>query len=133
MSYRLEVAFNLRHAGSLTELRDEVMLIAENYGCEHSYIDIEFQGRRRTVMRNHVVMILYFPEDPKRVINFLSFIKKNRQLYIESIGFDNCTFTLLYASKLYLNMMDKYKKKEYLENKKNIKNEDFKKIIKAIS
>ena len=132
MSYRLEVAFNLRHAGSLTVLRDEVMLIAENYGCEHSYIDIEFQGRRRTVTRNHVVMILYFPEDPKRVINFLNFIKKNRQLYIESIGFDNCTFTLLYASKLYLNMMDKYKAKEYLSSRKNIIDKDFVQVLQAV-
>ena len=132
MSYRLEVAFNLRYAGSVIQVRDEVMLIAENYGCEHSYIDIEFQGHRRTTIRNHVVMILYFPEDPKYVINFINFIKKNRKLYIESIGFDDCTFTLLYASKIYLNMMDKYKAREYLSNKKNITNEDFQKVIKAV-
>ena len=132
MSYRLEVAFNLRHTGSVTQLKDEVMLIAENYGCEHSYIDIEFEGYRRTTTRNHVVMILYFPDNPKYVINFINFIKKNRKLYIESIGFDDCSFTLLYASKIYLNMMDKYKAKEYLTNKKNITNEDFRRVIKAV-
>ena len=107
MSYRLEVAFNLKHVGCLTQLRDEVMRIADNFGCEQSYVDIEFRGHRRTITRNHVIIILYFPEDPKHIINFLNFIKKNRQLYIESIGFDNCRFTLLYASKAYLNMMDK--------------------------
>lgn len=132
MSYRLEIAFNLRHTGSPTKLRDEVMLIADNYGCEHSYVDFEFQGYRRTVTRNHVIMILYFPEEPRHVINFINFIKKNRQLYIESIGFDDCLFTLLYASKVYLNMMDKYKVKEYKENKKKITNKDFKKVIKAV-
>ena len=48
------------------------------------------------------------------------------------MGFDDCIFTLLYASKIYLNMMDKYKVKEYLSNKKKITNEDFQKVIKAI-
>lgn len=133
MSYRLEVAFNLKHVGCLTKLRDEIFLIAENYGCEHSYMDVEFYGHRRTIKRNHVVIILYFPEEPKHIINFLSFIKRHRQLYIESIGFDNCKFTLLYASKTYLNMMDKYKAKEFIKNKKNIKDLDFKKVIEAIN
>ena len=132
MSYRLEVAFNLGHVGSITQLRDDIILIAENYGCEHSYTDIEYEGYRRTATRNHVVMILYFPENPKHIINFINFIKKNRKLYIESMGFDDCIFTLLYASKIYLNMMDKYKVKEYLSNKKKITNKDFQKVIKAI-
>ena len=132
MSYRLEVAFKLRNTGCISQLRDEVQLIAENYGCEHSYVDIEFWGRGRTIKRNHMIIVLYFPENPKHIINFLNFIKKNQELYIESVGFDNCRFTLLYASKAYLGMMDKYKAREYLSNKKNITNEDFQKVIKAV-
>jgi hypothetical protein len=62
----------------------------------------------------------------------LYLLKKRKYVYIESIGFDNCKFTLLYASKKYLNMMDKYKAKEYLSSRKNIINEDFVKVIEAV-
>ena len=69
MSYRLEIAFNLKHTGCISKLKNEVLLTAENYGCEHSYVDIEYCGHRRITTRNHVVIILYFPEHPKHIIN----------------------------------------------------------------
>lgn len=132
MSYRLEVAFNLRYTGSVTQLQNDILELADDCGCERSYVDIEFQGCRRRVTRNHVVLIFYFPENPKHLIDFLHFIKKSRKLYIESIGFDNCRFTLLYASKTYLTMMDKYKAKEYLNNKNKETSTDFMRVIKAV-
>ena len=132
MSYRLEVAFNLRYAGSITQLQNELIQTADNYGCERSYVDIEFRGYRRRVTRNHAVLVFYFPENPKYLINFLSFLKKSQNLYIESIGFDNCQFTLLYASKAYLTMMDKYKAREYLNNKSKEVSADFQRVIKAV-
>ena len=132
MSYRLEVAFNLRYAGSITQLQNEIIETANNYGCERSYVDIEFRGYRRRIMRNHGVLVCYFPENPKYLINFLSFIKRSQKLYIESIGFDNCQFTLLYASKAYLTMMDKYKAKEYLNNKSKAVSADFKRVLQAV-
>ena len=46
-------------------------------------------------------------------------IKKVRYVNIESIAYDNCIFKLMYASKKYLNIMDKYKAKEYIENRRN--------------
>ena len=38
---------------------------------------------------------------------------------IESFGYDDTIFKLMYASKKYLNMMDKYSAKQYLEDRKN--------------
>jgi hypothetical protein len=132
MSYRLEVAFNLRHTSGALELKRELIEIAKSYGCELSYSDFEFEGKNRTVTRNHIFIIFFFPADPKHVIKFLTFLKKQRKVYIESIGFDNVKFTLLYASKTYLNRMDKYKAKEYLSNKNKIEDEDFQKVVKAV-
>ena len=132
MSYRLEVAFSLRHATGVLKLKDDLISVAENHGCEYSYSDIEFEGINRTIIRNHLVIVLYFPQNPRYVIGFMNYIKRHKVAYIESLGFDNCRFTLLYASKVYLKMMDKYKVKEYLQNKRNIRDADFKRVLLAV-
>jgi hypothetical protein len=132
MSYRLEIALNLKHRGDALMLKNEIIKLAEESRCELYYQDYEFQGKKRQFLRNHLFFIFFFPEDPKYIINFLYLLKKRKYVYIESIGFDNCKFTLLYASKKYLNMMDKYKAKEYLSSRKNIINEDFVKVIEAV-
>jgi len=132
MSYRLEVALNLKHRGDALMLKTEIVKLAEESRCELYYQDFEFQGKKRQFVRNHIFFIFFFPEDPKYIINFLYLLKKRKYVYIESIGFDNATFTLLYASKKYLNMMDKYKAKEYLSNRKNIIDKDFVKVIDAV-
>lgn len=132
MSYRLEIALNLKHRGDALMLKNKIIKLAEESRCELYYQDYEFQGKKRQFVRNHLFFIFFFPEDPKYIINFLYLLKKRKYAYIESIGFDNCKFTLLYASKKYLNMMDKYKAKEYLSSRKNIINEDFVKVIEAV-
>ena len=93
---------------------------------------VGFEGKNRTIIRNHIFIIFFFPGDPKYIIKFLTFLRKDRRVYVESIGFDNLTFKLLYASRTYLNKMDKYKAKEYLSNRNSIEDEDFKKVILAV-
>ena len=132
MSYRLEVALNLKHRGDALMLKTEIVKLAEESRCELYYQDFEFQGKKRQFVRNHIFFIFFFPEDPKYIINFLYLLKKRKYVYIESVGFDNAKFTLLYASKKYLNMMDKYKAKEYLSSRKNIIDEDFKQVLQAV-
>ncbi len=132
MSYRMEVAFNMKHTTGALEVKRNLMNIAKSYGCELCYSDFEFEGKKRTITRNHIFIIFFFPSDPKYLIKFITYLKKQRTIYIESIGFDNLTFTLLYASKSYLNRMDKYKAKEYLSSKNNISDEDFQRVVKAI-
>ena len=132
MSYRLEVALNLMQRGDALMLKTEIVKQAEESRCELYYQDFEFEGRKRQIVRNHLFFIFFFPEDPKYIINFLYLLKKRKYVYIESVGFDNAKFTLLYASKKYLNMMDKYKAKEYLSSRKNIIDEDFKQVLQAV-
>ena len=132
MSYRIEVAINLKHRGDALKLKNEIIEKASESRCELYYQDFEFEGKKRHCTRNHLFIIFFFPEEPKYIINFLHLLKKRKYAYIESVGFDNCKFTLLYASKKYLNMMDKYKVKEYLLNRKNIVDEDFVQVIEAV-
>ena len=132
MSYRLEVALNLKQRGDALMLKKEIVKLAVESRCELYYQDFEFEGKKRQIKRNHLFFIFFFPDNPKYIINFLYLLKKRKYAYIESIGFDNCKFTLLYASKKYLNMMDKYKAKEYLSSRKNIVDEDFVKVIEAV-
>ena len=47
MSYRLEVAFNLRHTSGALELKRDLIEIAKSYGCELSYSDFEFEGKNQ--------------------------------------------------------------------------------------
>ena len=64
-------------------------------------------------------MSFIFEDDEENVAKFIENIKKIRYVNIESIGYDNCIFKLMYASKKYLNIMDKYKAKEYLQQKRS--------------
>ena len=87
-------------------------------------------GYGRTINRNHVVGTLYFSEQ-SNIIGFIKNIKKISGIYIESVGMDDIKFILIYASKKYLNFMDKYKAKDYLKNRADLLNE-YKNIINQI-
>ena len=134
MTYRLEASLNLKHTNNAVLFKNELINIAYKYGCESCWTDVEISGYGRIIKRNNVVIILNFPENIKNIMKFLNYVKTNRNIYIESIGFDNIKYTLIYASKLYLNMLDKEFVKDYRKNKDTsiINNLDYQKIINAI-
>ena len=132
MSYRLDISFDLRDTRHGEKVKNNLIEKAKLCGCENYYTNNEISGHGRIIKRNHIVIVLFFPEDSKYIISFIRKIKSNRNIYIESIGFDNIKFTLLYASKSYLNMMQRDKMKEYLQNKQRFDNIEYKKVIEAI-
>ena len=133
MTYRLEVAWKKNQNWGACQLQNKIIKLAQYFGCEEYYSGFEIMGEKRTIKRNAIFIILNFPEDPNYIVNFLKSVKNDRNIYIESIGFDNIKFTLLYASKLYLNMMDKNKVTEYLNNKNSIdENLNYKRIVQAV-
>jgi hypothetical protein len=133
MTYRFEASINLNHTYNAAVLKTNIINIAYKYGCESCWTDIEVSGYGRTIKRNHVIIIFNFPDDIKKLITFLNYVKTNRNIYVESIGFDNIKYTLIYASKLYLNTMDKDISKLYKKNKQIMTtNLDYQKIINAI-
>jgi hypothetical protein len=80
-----------------------------------------------------MVMTFVFPEEQKHIIKFIRFLKEDKQVHIESVGYDNCIFVLLHASKSYLNMMDRAKALEFREKKKQLSKGQYRPILNAIS
>jgi len=123
MGYQIEVAFDMRVVGSMTELYEDFVRKAEKNNCEMYYMNYEMdEGRTRT--RNHSVMTFIFPPEKKYIVNFIRFVREFRDARIESISTGDIKCTLMYASSKYLSMMDscfvkKYKKERHLLSQKN--------------
>ena len=67
------------------------------------------------------VKILLIDDDGQTeelVAEFIKYAKSFSKVNIESVGYDNFVFKLMYASKKYLNMMEKYQANKYLETRK---------------
>ena len=78
-------------------------------------------------------MSFLFGDNEELVADFIRDAKKLKIVNIESVGYDNCVFKLMYASRKYLNIMDKFKAKEYLQKKREntlFKNDSV--ILKAV-
>jgi hypothetical protein len=129
MGYQIEVAFDMRIVGSMTELHEEFVRKAEKNNCEMHYMNYEID-EGRTTTRNHSVMTFIFPPEKEYIVNFIRFAREFRDARIESISSGDIKCTLLYASSKYLSMMDswyvkKYKKERHLlsPNHRSIINE----------
>jgi len=130
MGYQIDVAFDMRIVGSMTNLREEFVRKAEKNNCEMHYMNYEMEGNGRTIVRNHSVMTFFFPPEKEYIVNFIRFAREFRDARIESISAGDIKCELLYASSKYLSMMDvhnvkKYKKERHLlsPNNKSIVNE----------
>ena len=92
---------------------------AEECKVENYYTMFEFMGQNRQILRNHCVITFLFSEHDELLSNFIRFSKSIKSVSIESLGYDNVIYKLMYASKKYLNMMEKEKVVEYINNFKN--------------
>ena len=120
MGYLIELSFNINKVSNFIQTKEMILKIAEKYNKTFSYNNHEIMGKNRTIFRNHYVMTYLF-DDENDIVKFIKQIKLMKHIYIESISYDNCVFKMMYASKKYLNIMDKNKAKEYLEKKRNNK------------
>ena len=120
MGYLIELSFNINKVSNFIQTKEIILKIAEKYNKTFSYNNHEIMGKNRTIFRNHYVMTYLF-DDENDIVKFIKQIKLMKHIYIESISYDNCVFKMMYASKKYLNIMEKGKAKEYLEKKRNNK------------
>ena len=118
MGFFIELSFDILKSDNFLKTKQLIVELSEKYGKEFHYNNHEIMGKNRNIFRNHYIMSFIFEDDEENVAKFIENIKKIRYVNIESIGYDNCIFKLMYASKKYLNIMDKYKAKEYLQQKK---------------
>ena len=107
MGYQIEVAFDMRVVGSMTDLYEDFVRKAEKNNCEMYYMNYEID-EGRTTTRNHSVMTFLFPPEKEYIVNFIRFTREFRDARIESISSGDIKCTLLYASSKYLSMMDSW-------------------------
>ena len=124
MGFLIELSFNINKVSNFIKTKQMILKIAEKYNKTFSYNNHEIMGKNRTIFRNHYVMTYLFEDNENDIAKFVKQIKLMKHINIESISYDNCVFKMMYASKKYLNIMEKSKAKEYLEKKRN--NELFK-------
>ena len=117
MGYQIDVAFDMRIVGTMTNLYDMFVKKAEKNNCEMHYINYEMDGIGRTIVRNHSVMTFIFPPDKEYIINFVRFVREFRDARIESITTDDIKCILIYASSKYLSMMDTWHAKKYKKSR----------------
>jgi len=118
MGYFLELSINLKkHTNS--NIKKEIIDSAYNYNCEYHSDMYEFSGKRKQFYRNHYILSFHFTDNIELLCDFIRFIKQKRGIYIENIAYENVTYKIIYASKSYLNLMQKEFALKYIDEKRN--------------
>ena len=118
MVYQIEVAINLRKVTNLTEIKNNLLEKADYCKLEDYYTMYEHIGKNRQIDRNHCVLVFMFTENDELLADFIRYTKNIKNISIECIGLDKGKFELMYASKKYLNIMEKEFAQKYLEKKR---------------
>ena len=118
MVYLVELSVNLNNFINLSNIQQLLVEKAENCGMETYYKTFEFMGNNRNIYRNHCIISFTFADDKKSIVSFIKYVKTLSNVYIESVGYDDFTYKMIYASKKYLNIMEKGPSKKYLEKRK---------------
>tara|TARA_B100000963_G_scaffold342578_1_gene343583 strand:- start:328 stop:738 length:411 start_codon:yes stop_codon:yes gene_type:complete len=119
MTYLIELSYNLSKNTSLNQTVSTLLDKAENCRLEHFYQNYEYMGKNRRIIRNHCILTFMFEEHIELVSEFIRFVKKLKTVNIESVSYDNAIFKLIYASKKYLNFMEKEFALKYIEDRRN--------------
>ena len=117
MVYQIEVSVNLNKVTNLTEIKNMLLSKAEECKLEDFYTMFEHIGKNRQIYRNHCVFVFLFIENDELLADFIRYTKNIKYVSIECVGLDKGKFELIYASKKYLNMMEKEFAQKYLVKK----------------
>ena len=98
MGYLLELSINLNNTTNLTEIKRNLYNKADKCNVEMHYSTFEFMGKNRHIYRNHCILTFIFSENEELVAEFIKYAKSFSKVNIESVGYDNFVFKLMYAS-----------------------------------
>lgn len=112
MTYQIEIGIDLNKITNLSEITKLLVNKANHCKMEDYYLIYEHIGKNRKIYRNHCVISFLFTEHDELLADFIRYVKKIKNISIESVGLDKCKFELMYASKKYLNIMER----EFVEN-----------------
>ena len=113
MGFFIELALDVKTT-SFTDVKNEIISKANVLRSDFMSQHVEFFKKK-----SYQILSFSFPEHDEIFIEFIFYVKKIPHVFIETAGIDETTFTQLYASKRYLNIMEKEKVREYLIKKKN--------------
>ena len=132
MTYSIDIAIDVRKHGNISSHKRVIIKNAEKNHCLEHYGKYEMWGSGRTMTRSHYVMSFTFPETSEiNIIRFIKYIKSGNMADVEMVGYDNCIYKLLYASRKYRALMQDGMVKKYVKNKRDLLNGEYRNIVMA--
>lgn len=105
-----EIFYDIKKNKSISQIKDELLNIAEIYGAQDNYTLHEIEGRRKTITKDILISVYLFNSNNlSNYIDFLKYIKRRNYLQVNVIYYNNGTDKLIYS-------IDK-NKKDIVKNK----------------
>ena len=111
MGYLIELSFSLKNLSNLEKFITKFLDNAEKNNCDFYYQDFEIINKNTICIYNINLNFEY------NIIKFIRHIRNNKKIKIDFLGIHDKD--IIFASKKYLNTIDKNIALEYLKNKRN--------------
>ena len=116
MGYTVELSFNILKAYNVNEMQNEVIDMAQEYGCATYYVDFEMENEYLK-KRNHCIITLHFEKEHiYSMIEFLKYIKCLRKCYIETIYCNDSNHAIYISRHCLIQNSHSLSAKEYKSN-----------------
>ena len=110
MNYQIDILINIKKAPNINIIKNNILNIANKFNCYNYYEDIEIKGKYRKIIKNDLIISLFF--ETNNIINFIHSIKNIKNIRI---------ITIISNDKIILPKFISYhKKKKLTVLKKNI-------------
>ena len=122
MGIAIEISFKVSGKESWEDYLDERKIVAERFDCSMQYYMNEIEGIRHRINRNECIhVVLFDAEHEEDVINYITYLRTNKENYIECVYSDDGACEILFASPKYIKKMDKANARVF---KKQVKNRE---------
>jgi len=119
MVYFIEISVCLKKSVNLTQIKNDLRKKANECRCTNYYDNYEIAGHNRNIKKNKCILSFHFEEHDELFADFIKYTKKNSKTNIEFVAIDDTIFEIIFASHSYLNSMDKFLAKKFIEKRKN--------------
>jgi hypothetical protein len=119
MVYFIELSVCLKQSVNLHTIKDSLLLKARECRYIDFYDNFNIEGRNRTIIKNQCILTFIFEEHDELFADFIKYAKTKYKTSIDLVAIDGPKFEMIYASHSYLNGMDKFLAKKFIEKKKN--------------